>query len=317
MKYLVILSALFCLVACSQNSPNRPDYVLVIHGGAGVMDKKDFTPELEKAYLDKLREALDSGEAVLKRGGSSLDAVTKAVMVMEDSPLFNAGKGSVFSETGENEMDAAIMNGEDLSAGAVASVRAIKNPVLAARKVMEESEHVLLVRDGAEKFAREHGLEIEEPSYFFDQKRYDALLNAQKHGTVGAVALDGVGNLAAATSTGGRTNKKTGRVGDTPIIGAGTYANNATCAISATGHGEYFIRYAVAHDISARMEYKGMSLELAAHQVIFEKLLPVGGTGGVIAVDMNGNYTMPFNTSGMFRGVVTAGGKREVAIFGE
>jgi beta-aspartyl-peptidase (threonine type) len=176
---------------------------------------------------------------------------------------------------------------------------------------------VLLVRDGAEKFAREHGLEIVEPSYFFDQKRYDALLNAQKHGTVGAVALDNAGNLAAATSTGGRTNKKTGRVGDTPIIGAGTYANNATCAVSATGHGEYFIRYAVAHDISALMEYKGMSLESAAHQVIFEKLLPVGGTGGVIAVDINGNYTMPFNTSGMFRGVVTAGGKREVSIFGE
>ncbi len=185
------------------------------------MDRKDFTPELEKAYLDKLQEALDSGEAILKSGGTSLDAVTAAVIVMEDSPLFNAGKGSVFSETGENEMDAAIMNGKDLSAGAVAGVRTIKNPILAARKVMEESKHVLLVRDGAEKFAKEHGVEIVDPSYFFTQKRYDALLKAQKHGTVGAVALDKSGNLAAATSTGGMTNKMTGRVGDTPIIGAG------------------------------------------------------------------------------------------------
>jgi beta-aspartyl-peptidase (threonine type) len=207
------------------------------------------------------------------------------------------------------------MSGKDLMAGAVAGVRTIKNPILAARRVMEGSEHVLLVRDGAEKFAREQGLEIVEPSYFFDQKRYDALLHAQKHGTVGAVALDKAGNLAAATSTGGRTNKKTGRVGDTPIIGAGTYANNSTCAVSATGHGEYFIRYAVAHDISALMEYRQMTLTDAAREVIFDKLLPVGGTGGVIAVDRDGNFTMPFNTSGMFRGVVTAGGKKEVAIF--
>lgn len=281
------------------------------------MDKKDFTPDLEQAYLDKLNEALDSGEAILKAGGTALDAVTAAVIVMEDSPLFNAGKGAVFAETGENELDAAIMNGKDLSAGAVAGVRTIRNPILAARRVMEASEHVLLVRDGAEKFAQEQGLEIVDPSYFFDQKRYDALMKAQKHGTVGAVALDRAGNLAAATSTGGRTNKMTGRVGDTPIIGAGTYANNNTCAISATGHGEYFIRYAVAHDISALMEYKGLSLEAAADEVIFNKLLPVGGTGGVIAVDKDGNYTMPFNTSGMFRGVATADGTRETAIFGE
>ena len=279
------------------------------------MEKKDFAPELEKAYLDKLQQALDTGEAILKAGGTSLEAVTAAVVMLENSPLFNAGKGSVFSETGENEMDASVMNGKDLTAGAVAGVRTIKNPVLAARKVMEESKHVLLVRDGAEKFAKEHGVEMADPSYFFTRKRWDALMKAQKHGTVGAVALDKAGNLAAATSTGGMTNKMTGRVGDTPVIGAGNYASNKTCAVSGTGHGEYFIRYAVGHDISALMEYKGLSLDEAANEVIFNKLLPAGGTGGVIAVDKDGNYTMTFNTSGMFRGVVTGDGYRETAIF--
>jgi len=316
-RLIAILIILFAIVACDYEKPTDQEYVLVIHGGAGVMEKKDFTPELEKAYLDKLQEALDSGETILKAGGAALDAVVASVRVMEDSPLFNAGKGAVFSETGENEMDAAIMNGKDLSAGAIAGVRTIKNPILAARKVMEESKHVLLVRDGAEKFAREHEVEIVDPSYFFEQKRWDALLKAQKHGTVGAVALDKAGNLAAATSTGGMTNKMTGRVGDTPIIGAGTYANNKTCAVSATGHGEYFMRYTVAHDISALMEYRNMPLSEAANEVIFNKLLPVGGTGGVIAVDKDGNFTMTFNTSGMFRGVVTAQGERMVAIFQE
>ena len=315
MKYLFVILVLFLFAACSLEKSPRPDYVLVIHGGAGVMYKKDFTSEQEKAYLDKLQEALDSGEAVLKTGGTALDAVMASVIVMEDSPLFNAGKGSVFSETGENEMDAAIMNGKDLSAGAVAGVRTIKNPIIAARKVMEESKHIILVRDGAEKFAKDHGVEIVDPSYFFVRKRYDALLEAQKHGTVGAVALDKSGSLAAATSTGGMTIKMTGRVGDTPIIGAGTYANNKTCAVSATGHGEFFIRYTVAHDISALMEYKGLDLEEASNEVIFNKLLPAGGSGGVIAVDKDGNYTMTFNTSGMFRGYLTAGGKRELAIF--
>jgi beta-aspartyl-peptidase (threonine type) len=315
MKYLLFILSLSILAACSPKNQESPDYVLVIHRGAGVMERKDFTPELEKEYLDKLQDALDSGESILKSGGTSLDAVTTAVIIMENSPLFNAGKGSVFSETGENEMDAAIMNGKDLAAGAVAGIRTIKNPILAARKVMEESKHVLLVRDGAEKFAREHGVEIVDPSYFFTQKRYDALMKAQKHGTVGAVALDKAGNLAAATSTGGMTNKMTGRVGDTPVIGAGTYANNNTCAVSATGHGEYFMRYLVAYDISALMEYKAMNLEESSHEVIFNKLLPAGGTGGIIGVDKDGNYTMTFNTSGMFRGVVTAEGYRETAIF--
>jgi L-asparaginase / beta-aspartyl-peptidase len=315
MKKIIFGLALLFTLACSPPQPHRPDYVLVIHGGAGVMQPTDFTPELEKAYLDKLQEALDSGKTILKGGGTALDAVVASVKVMEDSPLFNAGKGSVFTEAGENEMDAAIMNGKDLSAGAVAGVKRIKNPILAARKVMEESRHVMLAGEGAEKFAREHGLEMADPSYFFDQKRYDALLKAQKHGTVGAVALDKSGNLAAATSTGGMTNKISGRIGDTPIIGAGTYANNKTCAVSATGYGEYFIRYTVAHDISALMEYKGMPIEEAAHEVIFNKLLPVGGTGGVIAVDKDGNFAMTFNTSGMFRGYSTSEGKQGLAIF--
>lgn len=312
----ILILAIF-LLSCAPDKPARPGYVLVIHGGAGMMDQKDYPPELEKEYIKKLQQALDSGETILKTGGTALDAVTAAIVVMEDSPLFNAGKGSVFTEAGVNEMDAAIMNGEDLSAGAVAGVRTIKNPVLAARKVMEESKHVLLVREGAEKFASDHGLEIVNPSYFFTQKRWDALLKARDHGTVGAVAMDKSGNLAAATSTGGMTNKMTGRIGDTPIIGAGTYANNKTCAVSATGHGEYFIRYTVAHDISALMEYKGLSLEQAAGEVIFKKLQPVGGEGGVIAVDKDGNYTMTFNTSGMFRGVARSEGERKVAIFAE
>lgn len=315
MKNIIYIFALLLIVACSPQQTKRPDYVLVIHGGAGVLDPKDFTPELEKAYLDKLQEALDSGKTILVGGGTALDAVVASVKVMEDSPLFNAGKGSVFTEAGENEMDAAVMNGKDLSAGAVAGVKTIKNPIMAARKVMEESKHVMLVCGGAEKFAEEHGVEMADPSYFFDQKRYDALLKAQKQGTVGAVALDKSGNLAAATSTGGMTNKMTGRVGDTPIIGAGTYANNKTCAVSATGHGEFFIRYTVAHDISALMEYKGMGLEEAAHEVIFNKLLPVGGSGGVIAVDKDGNFTMTFNSSGMFRAYATSDGKQGKAIF--
>jgi beta-aspartyl-peptidase (threonine type) len=314
MKYIACLIVLIFLAGCSDKKPSSPEYVLVIHGGAGTMDKKDFTAELEKAYLDKLTEALDTGGTILERGGTALDAVMACVVLLEDSPLFNAGKGAVFSEIGENEMDAAIMNGKDLSAGAVAGVRTIKNPILAARKVMEESNHVLLVKDGAEKFASEHGVEIVDPSYFFEERRWDALMKAQKHGTVGAVALDKSGNLAAATSTGGMTNKMTGRVGDSPIIGAGTYANNKTCAVSATGHGEYFMRYTVAHDISALMEYRNMTLTDAAYEVVFNKLLPVGGTGGVIAVDKDGNYSMTFNTSGMFRGVSTSTGIRDVRI---
>ncbi len=312
---LIIILTFFIL----QPLLSQQKYVLVIHGGAGVIEKKNMSDEREAEYLAKLQEAMDTGEAILKAGGSALDAVTATIVVMENSPLFNAGKGSVFTEAGENEMDASIMDGSTLEAGAVASVRIIKNPILAARAVMEESPHVMLVRDGAEKFAIEHGVDTAAPSYFFEQRRYDSwqkMVNS-KHGTVGAVALDMHGNLAAATSTGGMTNKMTGRVGDTPIIGAGTYANNKSCAVSATGHGEYFIRNVVAYDISALMEYKGMSLEDAADYVIMQKLVEQGADGGIIAVDKEGNFTMTFNTPGMFRGYRTSAGSSGVGIYKE
>jgi beta-aspartyl-peptidase (threonine type) len=312
MKKLLYLGFIWFI---SLTSLSQPQYVLVIHGGAGVIEKKSITDEREAAYVAKLQESLDSGETILKNGGTALDAVTASIRVMEDSPLFNAGRGSVFTAAGENEMDAAIMDGTTLKAGAVASVRIIKNPILAARKVMEETPHVLLVGDGAEKFAIEHGCDTASPSYFFDQKRYDDWQKVSRHGTVGAVALDMQGNLAAGTSTGGMTNKMTGRVGDTPIIGAGTYANNATCAVSATGHGEYLIRNVVAYDISARMEYYGKSLSKAADEVIMDKLLRQKANAGIIAIDRKGNFVMTFNTTGMFRGYMTSEGEREVAIY--
>ena len=314
---------------------------LVIHGGAGNISRENLTAEKEKAYNEGLNAALTAGYAVLEKGGTSLDAVEAAIRVMEDSPLFNAGKGAVFTNEGKNELDAAIMDGATLKAGSVASVSTIKNPVSAARAVMERSEHVMLVGRGAEKFAQEKGLEIVSPEYFYTEPRFKQLQNAKakekpeldhstdttgsilpiflegrKFGTVGAVALDKFGNLAAATSTGGMTNKRYGRVGDAPIIGAGTYANNQTCAVSATGHGEYFIRYAVAHDISALMEYKGKSVGKAAEKVVLDKLVKAGGEGGVIALDRKGNIAMPFNSSGMFRGYKTAKAS-EVKIFKE
>ena len=304
---------------------------LVIHGGAGNISRENLTVEKEKAYQEGLNAALAAGYGVLEKGGTSLDAVEAAIRVMEDSPLFNAGKGAVFTNEGKNELDAAIMDGATLKAGSVASVTTIRNPVSAARAVMEKSEHVMLVGRGAEKFAQEKGLEIVPPEYFFTEPRFKQLnkardeenpkpdhssdttgsilpifLEGKKFGTVGAVALDKFGNLAAATSTGGMTNKRYGRVGDSPIIGAGTYANNQTCAVSATGHGEFFIRYVVAHDISALMEYKHRSVKKAAEEVVLEKLVKAGGEGGVIALDRKGNIAMPFNTSGMFRGVKTA-----------
>jgi beta-aspartyl-peptidase (threonine type) len=308
--FLCVLFLIFGYAGSTQQN-----YVLVIHGGAGVILKENMTDERESEYRAKLTDALGAGEDILRAGGSALDAVTASVKVMEDSYLFNAGKGSVFTETGENEMDASIMDGNTLKAGAVASVRNIRNPILAARKVMEQSPHVLLVRDGAEKFAVENGVDTASPSYFFNQRRYDSWQKASKHGTVGAVALDMQGNLAAATSTGGMTNKMTGRVGDTPIIGAGTYANNNTCAVSGTGHGEYFIRNVVAYDISALMLYKGMSLEGAANKVIMEKLADQNADAGIIAVDSKGNFVMTFNTPGMFRGYITSEGTSKIAIY--
>ncbi len=310
------------------------NYVLVIHGGAGNVTPERIDDEIKPVYVEELTGALLSGERILKNGGSGLDAVEAAVRFLEDSPLFNAGKGAVFTAEGKNELDASIMCGKQVNSGAVASVTNVKNPVSAARMVMEESPHVLLVGEGAERFSSERGLEIVDPSYFFDQRRWDSykewLRRMEKGGsgnnepredgftgTVGAVALDMNGNLAAATSTGGMTGKKFGRVGDSPIIGAGTYANNKTCAVSATGHGEYFIRNVVAYDISARMEYQGESLKEAADYVINNKLKEINASGGIIAVDKDGNYAMPFNTEGMFRGYVNSKGELEVKMFGD
>lgn len=326
MKHLVtvLFITLLAIISCnSNNSEKKPEYVLVIHGGAGTILRENLSPEKEEAYINKLNEALLAGENILKMGGSSLDAITEAILIMENSPLFNAGKGAVFSEEGIVEMDASIMDGRSTEAGAVAGVHTIKNPILAARAVMENSKHVLLTGDGADSFAGKQGLEIVDSSYFFTVDRWKSYKKAKaeneikKYGTVGAVALDSYGNLAAGTSTGGMTYKMKGRVGDSPIIGAGTYADNSTCAVSATGHGEFFIRNVVAYDISALMKYKELSLKEAADYVILNKLKNIGGSGGIIAVDHEGNYTMTFNTPGMYRGVVTSSGLIDVKIFGE
>ncbi|HDO06552.1 MAG TPA: isoaspartyl peptidase/L-asparaginase [Bacteroidetes bacterium] len=329
-KYLISLISLTLLVFTScqpvKNSGKKTlgKYVLVIHGGAGVIEKKLMTPEKEKRYRDKLQQVIDSGEFILKRGGSALDAVTKCITMMEDSPLFNAGKGSVFNARGENEMDASIMDGKNLMAGAVANVHVIKNPILAARAVMEHTPHVLLISKGAEIFAAKQGLQMEDSSYFFTESRWKSYLKVkakmaqgEKHGTVGAVALDKHGNLAAGTSTGGMTCKMYGRVGDSPIIGAGTYADNATCAVSCTGYGEYFIRNVVAYDISALMKYSGLSLKEAANYDILVKLKKQGGEGGVIAVDRTGHFTMTFNTPGMFRAYATSEGFHGVGMYAD
>jgi L-asparaginase / beta-aspartyl-peptidase len=318
----------------------KDNYILVIHGGAGTILKSHMKPEMEKAYMESLGKALQAGYQILKNGGSSLDAVEAAIKLMEDDPLFNAGKGAVFTNEGKNELDAAIMNGNTRAAGAVAGLTTVKHPVSAARAVMEKSNHVMMIGSGAEKFAAACGLEIVDPSYFRTDSRWKALDKAKqedslkslsgadttkktsyqfvnkddKFGTVGAVALDRSGNLAAATSTGGMTNKKFGRVGDVPIIGAGTYANNKTCAISCTGYGEYFIRLVMAKTVSDMMEYGKMSLKAAANEMIMKQLPQLGGDGGLIAVDHNGNFTMPFNTSGMYRGYIKADGTMEIKI---
>ena len=295
-------------------------WAIVVHGGAGTITRARMTPEVEAQYRDMMNAAIDTGAAILASGGSALDAVERTIRIMEDSPLFNAGKGAVFTHEGRNELDASIMDGSDLAAGAVAGVTDIRNPITAARTVMEKSPHVMLTGKGASEFAAEMGLEIVDPSYFRDERRYNELqraLDNDKHGTVGCVVLDMNGDLAAGTSTGGMTNKRYNRVGDAPVIGAGTYANNATCAVSATGHGEFFIRYTVAHDISALMEYKGLTLDEAAREVIHGKLVRAGGTGGVVAVDRKGNVAMPFNTEGMYRGYKTSGGESGVFIFSD
>lgn len=300
----------------------KPDYVLVIHGGAGGMNPDRMSAEQVEEAQNGLQQALDAGEMILKAGGSALDAVEAAVRLLENHPDFNAGRGAVFNANGKIELDASIMDGSNLMAGAIAGVRTIKNPVTAARKVMEASPHVLLIGEGAELFAKEQDVEIIDPSWFRTEGRWNDYLRIKERqeqgdgtGTVGAVALDKHGNLAAATSTGGMVMKRFGRVGDVPIIGAGTYANNESCAVSATGHGEFFIRNVVSYDISALMLYKGMSLEDAANFVVMEKLVEQKGNGGVIAVDKEGNIAMPFNTPGMFRGFVKSSGETGVKIF--
>jgi len=308
----------------------HPAWVLVIHGGAGGPAKGTMPAETEKVYLEKLNGALLAGKAILCRGGSSMDAVEAVVKFMEDCPLFNAGKGAVLNAEGTTELDASIMDGKTGMAGAVACVTTIRNPIVAARAVMERSNHVMLTGDGAEQFAKTQGLEMADPSYFITRERRDAWEKSKpkpktpekdsvdvdgRKGTVGAVALDVNGNLAAATSTGGMMHKMPGRVGDTPVIGAGTYANNNSCAVSCTGHGEYFIRNVVAYDLSALMLYKGMTLADAAGFIILDKLRSLHASGGLIAVDKDGNIAMPFNTNAMYRGFIDASGRTEVSIY--
>ena len=308
----IITSILVILIiSCSEKNqevPIKQPIAIVVHGGAGTILKKNMSDEKEKKYKSKLEEALRAGYQVLQNGGTSLDAVEQTIIILEDSPLFNAGKGAVFTHDERNELDASIMEGSNLKAGAVAGVTHIKNPIRAARAVMEKSEHVLLAREGAEQFALLQKLDTVSPTYFFTEKRAKSLKRAKKEekfGTVGCVALDQNGNIAAGTSTGGMTNKKWCRIGDSPIIGAGTYANNSTCGVSSTGWGEYFIRGVVAHDISAMMEYGGKSLKESANHVIHHKLTELGGTGGIIALDQKGNIVMEFNTDGMYRGFMT------------
>ena len=319
-KILIFVAALFI----SFSGFSQQKYAIVIHGGAGVMSKSRMSEERRAEYKAKLNEALELGEKLLQAGEKAPDVVVQVINVMEDSPLFNSGKGAVFAHDGTNQLDASIMEGSTLNAGAVAGVSDIKNPITAAREVMYNSEHVLLSGKGASEFAKKQGLKIVSPDYFYTKSRYESLQRLLKKerertkkdnmGTVGCAVLDTHGNLCAGTSTGGMTNKKYGRIGDSPIIGAGTYANNKTCAVSCTGHGEYYIRLSFARDISALMEYKNMTVDEACREEI-RKLSELGGTGGVIAIDAKGNIAMEFNTSGMFRGLIKSTGEKEVSIF--
>lgn len=344
MAYLSLILATVSLATMPMPSdaPAEADrVVLVVHGGAGTLSKTEMTPEREAQYRGALEQALKAGHAVIQKGGSSLDAVEAAVMVLEDNPLFNAGKGAVFTHDGRHELDASIMDGATRRAGSVAGLTVVKNPIRAARAVMEKSPHVMMVGPGADEFARQSGLEIVPNTYFSTESRRKALQRAIEEeqagkqagrlpastlltagdrpyfGTVGAVALDAQGHLAAATSTGGMTNKRFGRVGDSPVIGAGTFADDPSCAVSCTGHGEFFIRYTAARDIAALVEYKGLSVDQAADQVINGTLKRVGGEGGAIALDRQGRAAMPFNSEGMYRGTITADGRIKTAIFAE
>jgi len=345
MKNKLILSGVITLATIPllvsnivQAYQDKP-FAIAIHGGAGTISKSKMTTEKRAAYESKLKQARDAGFALLAKGESSQVAVIAAIQVLEDSPLFNAGKGAVYTFDGEHELDASIMNGKTLNAGAVSGVKTIKSPIALAEKVMEKSVHVMLSGEGAELFAKQQGVERVENSYFDTEHRYKSLLRAKKKlaeqekelkdfqaahqtlpneykfGTVGAVALDKSGTLTAGTSTGGMTAKRFGRIGDSPIIGAGTYANNESCAVSATGHGEYFIRYHVAADICARMQYQNISLEQAADVVVNDVLVSAGGSGGIIAIDHAGNITMPFNSSGMYRASKSSNGEAFIGIF--
>ncbi len=334
------LLAMSCKSYKKSTTLAKGEFILAIHGGAGTILKKNMTDSMEHAYKTVLGQALQVGYEKIKQGGSSLEAVESVIHIMEDSPLFNAGKGAVFTHDGRNELDASIMDGKTLAAGAVAGVSTIKNPISAAKAVMEKSEHVMMVGRGAEQFAKQAGLEIVDPSYFWTEARWESLQKIKKEdstktqldhdkkqvsrlgvtnkdakfGTVGCVALDGYGNLAAGTSTGGMTNKKFGRVGDSPIIGAGTYANNETCAVSCTGWGEFYIRHVAAYKVSALMEYKGEDV-VHASQEVMDGIGKMGGNGGMIVLDKNGHVAMPFNTAGMYRGTVTKNGKITVEIY--
>lgn len=306
-----------------ENLPEEPErkIAVVIHGGAGTISREKMDSVTEVAYREKLNEALQAAYQVLDSGGSSCDAVMQAIILMENSPLFNAGKGAVLTAAGDNELDASIMRGSDLNAGSVAGVKTVKNPILAAYQVMINSPHVMLAGAGADAFAAEQGLEIVDQSYFKTERRIEELDRIihkveKEFGTVGAVAVDKEGNICAATSTGGMTNKRWGRIGDSPVIGAGTYANNNTCGFSGTGHGEYYIRSVAGHDVSALMEYKGLSVMEATQQVM-NKIGQMGGTGGMIALDKYGNISMPFNTSGMYRAYIREGESPVVKIYAD
>jgi L-asparaginase / beta-aspartyl-peptidase len=332
-KRLAITAVLLAMISSlNAQQPAAANTMLVIHGGAGTITRAGMTAEMERQYREALEQALLAGHAVLARGGSSLDAVEAAIRPMEDSPLFNAGKGGVFTDEGRVELDASIMDGRTKRAGAVAAVTIIRNPITAARAVMEKSPHVMLSGRGAELFASKMGLAIADPSYFWTERRWkslqdelrkkqggsaagDALVDDRRFGTVGAVALDAAGNLAAGTSTGGKTGKLAGRIGDSPVIGAGNFAENESCAVSGTGDGEFFIRWTVAYDVAALMKYRGMTVQQAADEVIHRKLAPARGEAGVIALDARGNFAMPFNTEGMYRGWIGADGKPNVLIY--
>lgn len=322
-RLLILLLAAVSSLTLAEESPM---FAIAIHGGAGVISRAAMTPEVEKSYREDLGKALDAGYAILESGGSSMDATVAAVKILEDSPLFNAGRGAVFSAEGINELDASVMDGQTLRAGAVAGLRHVRNPIELARLVMERSPHVFLTGKGAEDFALESGLALVPRSWFYTERRWQQLEQARRgerlsaadigyYGTVGAVALDAEGNLAAATSTGGMTNKKWGRVGDSPIIGAGTYADNGSCAVSATGSGEFFIRGVIAHEISALMRYRGLPVDEAARTAVQGRLAALGGDGGVVVVDREGNIAMEFNTEGMFRGARSSRGLRKISIY--